>query len=244
VSAEPQLTGRPLATPAVVLFDLDFTLLQPSDEFAAAGYRRTGARFGLRLDVSRWPEAERAAYRTVKARRRAQGDGHDSGLLVAIAQAVIEGLGGHDDESVQRAAEAVAEAWSKAENFGLYDDVFPCLERLREAGLRLALLSNAVGHSLEEVVVHFALDAYIEAAISSADVGFMKPAPQLFRRALETLGVEPGAAVMVGDSVEEDCEGAKAAGCGAVLLDRSGRGRGTWEPRITTLTALPRALGL
>ena len=41
----------PLPTPAVVIFDLDYTLLRPSDQFEAPGYVRSGARFGLRLDA-------------------------------------------------------------------------------------------------------------------------------------------------------------------------------------------------
>jgi HAD superfamily hydrolase (TIGR01549 family) len=234
----------PLPTPDVVLFDLDYTLLRPSDQFEAAGYRRTGTRFGLDLDPLRWPQAERAAYLAVQSRRRQNGDAYDEGLLAVIATAVIEGLGGGDPAAVTATAGAIARAWSRAENFGLYDDVLPCLRVLKGAHVRMALLSNAVGHGLEEVVAHFALDEFIEVALSSATVGHMKPAAAAFHGALECLGVQPSSAVMVGDSADDDVRGALAVGCGAILLDRAGHAFATDLPRITSLAELPPALSL
>ena len=115
----------------------------------------------------------------------------------------------------------VAEAWSSAENFGLYDDVLPCLRALRDGGVRMALASNAIGHTLEEMVAHFALDEFIEVSVSSAEVGVVKPACAVFGKVRRT-GVPGAAAVMVGDSLRDDVEGALACGCSAILLDRAG----------------------
>ncbi|MCX6362977.1 MAG: HAD family hydrolase [Actinobacteria bacterium] len=226
------------------MFDLDYTLLRPSDQFEAPGYVRAGARFGLELDAGRWPRAERAAYAAAKERRLRIGEAHDDGLLAVIAHAIIEGLGGGPPHAVEETAAAIAAAWSRAENFGLYDDVMPCLRALRDAGVRAALVSNALGHSLEEVVAHFALDDFICASVSSADVGVVKPAAAMFETMLERLDVAPQAAVMVGDSAEDDVSGALACGCGAILLDRGGRAVGAPLPRIESLTELPAALSL
>ena len=234
----------PLPTPEVVIFDLDYTLLRPSDQFEAPGYVRTGARFGLELEAARWPQAERAAYSAARERRESTGLIHDDGLLPVIAHAIIDGLGGGPPAAVERAAGVIIDAWSRAENFGLYEDVLPCLATLRAAGVRMALLSNALGHVLAEIVAHFALDEYMDAAVSSAETGAVKPAPRMFSTLLALLGVAPGAAVMVGDSVEDDVEGAVAAGCGAILLDRTGRTAGAPLPRIESLAELPAALSL
>lgn len=239
----PAGLSLPLPTPDLVMFDLDYTLLRPSDQFEAPGYVRTGARFGLRLDARRWPQAERAAYAAVKARRRLIGEAHDDGLLEVIARALIDGLGGGDPEGVAATISAIAAAWSKAENFGLYDDVMPCLRTLRASGVRAALVSNALGHSLEGVVAHFALDEFIAASVSSADVGVVKPAAAMFETMLARLDVAPAAAVMVGDSAEDDVGGALACGCAAILLDRTGRA-GAPLPRIESLAELPAALSL
>lgn len=234
----------PLPTPAVVIFDLDYTLLRPSDQFEAAGYVRTGARAGLALDAARWPQAERAAYKAAAERREKTGLVHDDDLLPVIAHAIIVALGGGPEDCVERAAAAIIDAWSRTENFGLYDDVLPCLDALRAAGVRMALLSNALGHSLEEAVAHFALDEYMDAAVSSAETGAVKPAPRMFSALFGLLRVAPGDAVMVGDSVEDDVQGAVACGCGAILLDRAGRAAGAPVPRIESLAELPAALGL
>jgi lipoyl synthase len=233
-----------LPTPEVVIFDLDYTLLRPSDQFEAVGYQRTGARFGLCLDPRRWPDAERAALAAIRERRRHNGDAYDDGQLEAIARAVIQGLGGGAAQAVSATAEAISAAWSRAENFALYRDVRPCLDRLRAAGVRMVVLSNAVGHSLEEMVAHFALDGYFEALFSSATLGFMKPAPEAFLMVLERLGVAPGAAVMIGDSADDDVRGALAVGCGGILLDRAGRRTDRSLPCIESLSELPAALGL
>jgi putative hydrolase of the HAD superfamily len=234
----------PLATPKVVVFDLDYTLLRPSDQFEAPGYVRTGARFGLGLDPARWPRAERAAYAAAAARREATGLIHDDGLLPVIAHAIIEGLGGGPEDAVERTAEAIIEAWSRAENFGLYEDVLPCLETLRAAGVRMALLTNALGHGVEEIVAHFALDDFMDAAVSSVETGAVKPAPRMFSTLFALLGVAAADAVMIGDSVEDDVNGAVACGSAGILLDRSARRRDVSVPRIETLAELPAALGL
>jgi HAD superfamily hydrolase (TIGR01549 family) len=227
-----------------VVFDLDYTLLRPSDQFEAPGYVRTGARFGLDLDPARWPEAERAAYKAVAARREETGLVHDDHLLQVIARAIIDGLGGGPAGSVALTARAIIEAWCAAENFGLYDDVLPCLDALREAGVRMALLSNALGHGVEEIVAHFALDGYMAAAVSSRETGAVKPAPRMYSTLYGLLGVSARDAVMVGDSMEDDVDGALAAGSAAILLDRSGRRRDLAVPRIESLAELPAALGL
>jgi HAD superfamily hydrolase (TIGR01549 family) len=240
----PAGLSLPLSTPELVIFDLDYTLLRPSDQFEAPGYVRTGARFGLRLDAGRWAQAERAAYAAARARREHTGLVHDDGLLPVIARAIIDGLGGGSPDAVEETSAAIVDAWSQAENFGLYDDVLPCLKVLSGAGVRMALLSNALGHGLEEIVAHFALDEYMEAAVSSVETGAVKPAPRMFSALLGRLGAAPSTAVMVGDSLEDDVKGALACGCRAILLDRGGRFAGVPLPRIASLAELPAALSI
>ena len=83
----------------------------------------------------------------------------------------------------------------------------------------------------------------MDAALSSRVHGKTKPDPTIFRAVLERLTVEPEAAAMVGDSLEDDVEGARAIGMRAFLVDREDRFPEV-EERLPSLLALPAALGL
>jgi putative hydrolase of the HAD superfamily len=99
-------------------------------------------------------------------------------------------------------------------------DTRETLAALRQAGLRLALLSNTLwaadvhDRHLRE---HGLLD-YIPVRLYSCDYGRYKPDPAIFRAVCDLLGVAPGHAVYVGDRVREDVLGAQAAGLRAVLI--------------------------
>ena len=71
----------------------------------------------------------------------------------------------------------------------------------------------------------------------------MKPDPSIFLAALQQLGVTADEAVMVGDTLEDDIEGARAVGIRAILIDRDGRYPDVAD-RLNDLYALPVALGL
>lgn len=103
--------------------------------------------------------------------------------------------------------------------FEVYPDVMPALGMLREAGLRLAVVSNW-DVSLHEVLDRTGLRAAVDEVVVSAEVGEAKPGARPFAVALERLGVDASRAVHVGDSVAEDVAGARAAGVRAVLLMR------------------------
>jgi putative hydrolase of the HAD superfamily len=218
-----------------VLFDVDFTLAKPGPDLGPEGYRRLGSRFGLELDPSRYAEARAAAVASLKRHPELE---HDDEVWVAFTERIIKGLGGSGD--VHGCAVEMTRMWERSEHFELYEDVLPVLAELRRGGLRLGLVSNT-GRDLEEFVAHHKLD--VDAAVSSRAHGKTKPDPTIFLAALELLDVEPAEAAMVGDSIEDDVEGARALGMRAFLLDREGAYSGVAE-RLTNLLELPPALGL
>jgi putative hydrolase of the HAD superfamily len=114
------------------------------------------------------------------------------------------------------------------------------LADLRERGLKIGLLSNS-SRDLDEFVEHHGLVA--DAVLTSHVHGKTKPHETIFRAILDLLAVAPPEAAMVGDTIEDDVEGALAVGMRAVLLDREGL-----YPEIThrldDLRGLPAALGL
>jgi HAD superfamily hydrolase (TIGR01549 family) len=219
-----------------VLFDVDFTLVRPGPELGPEGYERLGQRFGLTLDPERYDDARAAAVADLK--RHPELD-HDEEVWVAFTERIIRGMGG-DADSAYECAVAMTEAWEHAEHFELYDDALPVLEELRRHDLKLGLVSNT-GRDLGAFVMHHRLD--VDAAVSSGAHGKTKPHESIFRAVLERLAVEPRRAVMVGDSLEDDVEGARALGMRALLLDRRDQFPEVRD-RLPNLLALPAALGL
>jgi HAD superfamily hydrolase (TIGR01509 family) len=93
------------------------------------------------------------------------------------------------------------------------------LAALRARGLKLGLVSNA--HFLPALMLEdferLGLAQYMDAIVTSSQLGVRKPHPAIFERVLAELGVSPGEALFVGDKVREDVQGPKALGMRAVL---------------------------
>jgi putative hydrolase of the HAD superfamily len=219
-----------------VLFDLDFTLAKPGPDLGPEGYQRLGRRFGLELDPSRYAEARAKA---VEGLRKHPDFRHDEEIWVAFTERIIRGMGGNTDRAYECAVE-MTRAWEHAHNFDLFDDALPALAELRRHGLKLGIVSNT-GRDVDEFLAHHSLD--VDVALSSRVHGKVKPHPTIFQAVLDRLGVEPERAAMVGDSPEDDLEGARSLGMRAFLVDRDDL-HPEAEDRLPSLLALPAALGL
>lgn len=218
-----------------VFFDVDFTLIYPGPTFDGEGYRRFADRHGVRVDPERFLAAVRAASAELD---RAQDLIYRPDLFVRYAHRVLEEMGGAGP-GVETCAWEIYDAWAACQHFSLYDDVLPAFLSLRQAGLAIGLISNT-HRCLDSFRSHFALDGLIAGAISSAEHGYMKPHPSIFEAALRLVGVEAAEAVMVGDSLTHDVEGAQGVGMRGVLIARSGEvGEPGDVPVIRSLLELP-----
>jgi len=220
-----------------VLFDVDFTLCRPGPELGPEGYAALGREYGLVLDPDRYEDARLAAIEDL--RQHPELD-HDEAIWVRFTEDIVRGMGGSEGDAVGEIALQIVRRWEHAAQFELYDDVLPTLRELRGRGLRLGLISNT-SRDLGAFVRHFALD--VDAWLASGSYGKVKPSPLIFRAALDLVGCDPEAAVMVGDSPSDDVAGARAVGMRALLLDRAGRFPEEPE-RIASLAELSGALGL
>jgi HAD superfamily hydrolase (TIGR01509 family) len=125
----------------------------------------------------------------------------------------------------------------EALEFRPYPDVEPALRALRDAGVRLVIASNW-DCSLPDWLEPTGLLQLVDGVVTSADAGQPKPGVAVFKRALELAGAEPGDAVHVGDSLENDVEGARRAGIRPLLLARDGEAPDGVEA-IRSLERLP-----
>ncbi|MES1194092.1 MAG: HAD-IA family hydrolase [Solirubrobacterales bacterium] len=126
--------------------------------------------------------------------------------------------------------------------FRPYPEVPEVLAALRTSGLRLVVVSNW-DVSLHEALAQTGLTPLLDGAISSAEVGAAKPAPEIFERALALAGgIAPAAAVHVGDDLAADVAGARAAGIASVLVVRNGAASPDGVTTLGDLQALPTLL--
>jgi putative hydrolase of the HAD superfamily len=200
-----------------VFFDVDFTLIYPGPTFQAEGYDEFCRRHGVAVDRRRFPQAVAAASSILN-----DADDHiyDPRIFVRYTRRIIEEMGGLG-ERLDDVAREIYDEWAACQHFFLYEDVTPVLTALSQRGVKLGLISNS-HRCLASFQQHFALEGLIAAAVSSSEHGYMKPHPSIFEAALTLTGVEAADAVMVGDSLAHDIEGARRIGMRGVLVHRAG----------------------
>jgi 2-haloacid dehalogenase len=102
-----------------------------------------------------------------------------------------------------------------------HPEVAGSLDRLRDAGLRLATLTNSTQQVAEAQMESSGLRGYFEQILSADAVKRLKPAPEPYRMAAESLGVEIGQVRLVA-AHSWDVAGALRAGCAAAFVARQG----------------------
>ena len=125
----------------------------------------------------------------------------------------------------------------------LYDDAIPTLQHLRNAGFKLAIVSNW-DTPLDPLTERLGIAEYFDAIVASHDlrVRSEKPDPHIFNYTLAAVSVSAGEAVHVGDTYGADIVGARDVGIRPILLDRDGTQAGRWRETIQSLSELPEML--
>jgi putative hydrolase of the HAD superfamily len=140
-------------------------------------------------------------------------------------------------------ADRLYSVFTDVSNYRLFPDALPVLRKLREAGLRMGLISN-FEEWLERLLEAVEVTTFFDVRVISGIEGIEKPDPEIFRVALERLGARPQESVYVGDNVAYDIDPAREVGMTGVLLDRRGRYADFEGPRIESLDELPSLLEL
>lgn len=214
-----------------VFFDVDFTLIEPGPAFQGRGYQEFCARRNVCVD----PALFAAAVTAASALLDRTGGMYDPQIFVDYTRRIIEGMGGAGD-GVAQAARDIYDAWSACQHFTLYQDVRDVLVELRARGLTIGLISNTE-RCLSSFQTHFGLEGLFSVTVSSAAHGYMKPHPSIFEAALRLAATSAEDAMMVGDSLDHDVDGARRLGMRAVLLSRAGAPV-TCPPDVPVITTL------
>ena len=169
-------------------------------------------------EAARWTELEELHYSSYLA-----GDLDYLGQRRARARDFMRPYG------IAFGEDAAAESWFEdylhqyRAAWTLHSDALPALDRLRDAGVRLGIITNGVTHFQQPKLDVLGLTSYFEHVVTSGDFGAVKPDPSIFRHAAALFGVDASEAVYVGDRLHTDAIGAINAGLGGVWVDRGGR---------------------
>lgn len=210
---------------SAIFFDVDETLV----DFERAAVAAFHTVFGADADYTVWAELTREWYP-----RHLTMPWQD--MRVGRAAAFLRTLGrSADAASVEaRRMRLIDEALM------LFPDVPDCLGALRTAGLRLGVITNSEPVYQRNKLARVGLGDAFDVVVISGEIGAAKPDRAIFEHACRALGVEPGAALHIGDRLDADALGALGAGLGGVWLDRHDRaGDERRVPVVSTLSAVP-----
>jgi 2-haloalkanoic acid dehalogenase type II len=214
-----------------VLFDMGLTLTKTSP-FPEI-YRRILAHFKIKVSVEDVVGAQKTTETKFDAadypinRRKEYWTEYNVSLLEKL---------GIQDKRVFL-AEKIDELWWEYSHLKVYQDVEPTLSRLRAKGLKVGIVSNGLKKDLEHVLEKLKLKKWFDVVVSLDSCNCAKPDKEIFLFALNKLGVQPSEVVFVGDSVENDYEGALNIGIKSLIIDREGKVPNQYN-KITSLTDL------
>jgi len=216
-----------------VLFDAGNTLVFIDRERTIPLLREAGAA----TDPERFREAECTALELVSGMVDESSTGMEDDIWSQYFATLFR-ENGVPEERLKEVGERLTELHNERHLWTHVDDTTPpALEALREAGIRLAVISNADGR-VESAIIASGIREHFEFVMDSELEGVAKPDPEIFLRACARLGLEPSECLYIGDLYPVDVLGARNAGLQAVLLDPEDRYDYAVD-RIPTVAHLP-----
>ncbi|KAG0522685.1 hypothetical protein BDA96_07G058800 [Sorghum bicolor] len=185
-----------------LLLDAGGTLLQVARPVAET-YASIGRRYGVMKPEKRIMEGFKRAFSAPWPKTlRYQGDGRPFWRIV-----VAEATDCTDDDYF----EEVYQYYAHGDAWRLPVGADTALRELKDAGVKLAVVSN-FDTRLRKLLKDLNVSDMFDAIVVSSEVGYEKPAPEIFKIALDNIGVEASKAVHVGDDEAADKAGANAIG--------------------------------
>lgn len=227
-----------------LLFDVGETLIGPRVGFGEV-YAEVLGDLGWSVPADRLNRALSQVSREVERQIPAGVDryrhypGGEQEYWLRFASRALELATGEPPDPTRAtvALNRLREAFRGPEAWLIYEDVIPALDRLRDRGVRMGVVSNW-DSLLPHVLETLDLDRYFEEIGVSHLEAMEKPDPAFFLRVLTRMEESPEQALHVGDRPDMDLVGANAAGIDAVLIDRRGKFADTAHPRIDDFSEL------
>ena len=164
------------------------------------------------------PEAD-AYWRSenFKSPIRTREDKEKYAVYAEYAMRILKGA--NPPATPEQALQILGKAFSIGFKFVAFKDSLPALKDLKSRGLTVGVISN-IGQEIESYCTELGFEPYLDFKVTSFEVGYDKPRPEIFQMALKKAGCTAGETIFVGDQYEQDIVGARGVGMTPVLIDR------------------------
>lgn len=196
-----------------VTFDVGGTLISPSPSVGHV-YSEMAARHGVEVDAQVLTEGFSRAWRT-----KADFNYSEEAWYALVRQT----FGPYSAKLPEDFFPSLYRRFLDADVWKVHEDAWGVLDELASRDFNLGVISNW-DERLRPLLRNLKLAPYFQSITVSCEVQFRKPENVIFEQALRSLGAAPEAVLHVGDSREEDAEGARNAGLHGLHLDRDGKG--------------------
>jgi putative hydrolase of the HAD superfamily len=186
-----------MTTLGAIVFDFD-GLVVDTEGAGFISWQEVYQRFGAELSLHDWSRAT----------------GYIGGFDPAVH---LERLLGRRLDWSQIIPEREARNWALTLQASTLPGIEPLFQAARERGLRIGVASNSGNGWVEEGLKRLGLRTFVDAVVTREMVLNPKPAPDVYLKTAQTLGIEPNRTVALEDS-EPGCRAAKQAGMKAVAI--------------------------
>jgi putative hydrolase of the HAD superfamily len=197
-----------------VMFDLGLTLIRTAS-FPEI-YQRILANFNVKVSIEAIIKAQNETQKEFdistynEKNRQKFWTNYNSALL---KKAGVK-------ENVVFLASQIDKLWWRFSHVEVFDDVEPTFSELKNKGLKIGLVSNGFQKDLDCVLGELDLKKWFDSVVCIDSCNCAKPNKEIFLFALEDLQINPNETVFVGNSIEQDYDGALAVGIRPFLIDR------------------------
>lgn len=200
-----------------VFFDLDDTLYPygPCNEAGKRAAWEASRELGYELSREEFDELYREGRRETKRELAGTASAHERFLY--FKRAVRLHTGTHCSADALELGEAYWDGY--VDEMALFDGVEETLRTLRESGLDVVIVSNLTTRIQLVKLRRLGVDPLVDLLLTSEETGREKPSAIMFTVPLARLNRRPSEAIMVGNSVASDVEGANAVGIDTVLFN-------------------------
>jgi putative hydrolase of the HAD superfamily len=209
-----------------VIFDLDDTLIswsEPAVEWEVFHLGRVEKVYNYLVESGHSLPETKDFHQFIRERvRKTWDDARGKWVIASIGEVMHQILVDLKIDADQIDMRALLELY----NWGVYPGVIPfedthdVLEELRRRQYKIGLVTNSIFPMwMRDVeLVEYDIMKFFDARITSGDVGYLKPHPEIYEHILQLLDVRPEQAVFVGDRPTNDIAGANEAGLISVLM--------------------------